>query len=49
VDAVKRLLDIGDLQLSEVQSEVRKYGVEKMQDLPLDSFVKCVATLTGRA
>jgi hypothetical protein len=49
VNAVKRLLDIGDLQLSDVQSEVRKYGVEKMQDLPLDSFVKCVTTLTGRA
>ena len=46
VDAVKHLLDIGELKLSEVQSEVRKYGVTKMQELPPEAFVRCVATLT---
>ena len=46
VDAVKRLINKGTLQLSEVQAEVRKYGVEKMQELSLNDFRKCVATLT---
>jgi len=46
---VKRLLDAGTLQLSEVQAEVRRYGAEKMQDLPLDAFVRCLDTLTRRA
>ena len=46
VDAVRHLLDTGTLQLSEVQSEVRKYGVEKMQELPPDAFIRCVAALT---
>ena len=46
VEAVKHLLDTGTLQLSEVQSEVRRYGAEKMLDLPPDAFVRCVASLT---
>jgi hypothetical protein len=46
VEAVKHLLDAGTLQLSEVQSEVRRYGGEKILDLPPDAFVRCVATLT---
>ena len=46
VDAVKHLLDKGVLTLSEVQSEVRRYGAAKMSDLSPDAFVKCVATLT---
>jgi hypothetical protein len=46
MDRIKQLLDTGKLQLSEVQSEVRKYGATKMQDLPPDAFVKCLATLT---
>ena len=46
VNAVKRLLELGDLQLSDVQAEVRKYGVTKMQELSNDDFRKCVATLT---
>jgi 5-carboxymethyl-2-hydroxymuconate isomerase len=46
VDAVKHLLDKGMLTLADVQSEVRRYGAEKMADLPHDAFVKCVATLT---
>ena len=46
VDAVKRLIDKGTLQLSEVQAEVRKYGVEKMQELSHDDFRKCVTALT---
>ena len=50
VDAVKHLLDTGKLNLSEVKAEVRRYGADKMQDLPPDAFVRCVATLTqGRA
>ena len=50
VDAVKHLLDTGVLNLSEVQSEVRRYGANKMIDLSPDAFVRCVATLTqGRA
>ena len=46
IDAVRHLLDTGVLNLSEVQSEVRKYGVTKMQELPPDAFVRCVASLT---
>ena len=46
VEAVKHLLDTGALQLSDIQSEVRKYGVNKMQELPPDAFVRCVASLT---
>ena len=46
IDNVKRLLDLGDLQLSEVQSEVRKYGVEKMHELSHDDFMACIDTLT---
>jgi len=46
VDAIKRLLERGVLQLSDVQAEVRKYGAAKMQELSLDDFRKCVATLT---
>jgi hypothetical protein len=46
IDAVKQLIEQGDLQLAEVQSEVRKYGADRMQDLPADAFVRCVATLT---
>jgi hypothetical protein len=46
IDAVRRLLDTGDLQLSEVQQEVRRYGATKMQDLPADAFVRCVTALT---
>jgi len=46
---VKRLLDAGALQLADVQAEVRRYGAEKMQDLPLDAFVRCLDTLTRRA
>ena len=46
VQAVKDLLDSGVLELSEVQKEVRKYGVTKMQELPPDAFVRCVANLT---
>ena len=46
MDAVKRLLDTGVLKLSDVQNEVRRYGAEKMLDLPPDAFVRCVATLT---
>jgi hypothetical protein len=49
MDIVKRMIDTGALQLSEVQNEVRRYGCEKMQDLRLDDFVKCVSTLTERA
>ena len=49
MDTVKRMIDTGVLQLSDVQNEVRKYGVAKMQDLPLDAFVRCVATLTKGA
>jgi len=50
VDAVKHLLDTGALKLSDVQSEVRRWGGEKMIDLSPDAFVRCVATLTqGRA
>ena len=46
VEAVKHLLDTGALELSEVQAEVRRYGADKMLDLPPDAFLKCVATLT---
>ena len=46
VQAVKDLLDSGALELSEVQSEVRKYGADKMLDLSPDAFVRCVANLT---
>jgi hypothetical protein len=46
VQAVKDLLDTGALKLADVQSEVRRYGAEKMLDLPPDAFVRCVATLT---
>jgi hypothetical protein len=46
VDAVKRLIETGDLQLSEVKREVRRYGAEKMQDLSAENFVRCVASLT---
>jgi len=46
VQAVKHLLDAGALKLSEVQAEVRRYGADKMLDLPPDAFVRCVATLT---
>jgi integrase len=46
VAAVKRLIEQGDLQLSEVKREVRRYGAEKMQDLSPDAFVRCVAALT---
>ena len=46
VDAVKRLLAKGELQLADVQAEVRKYGAAKMQELSHDDFRKCVATLT---
>ena len=49
VDAVKRLLDNGILQLSDIQTAVKRYGVEKMQDLPNDAFIECVATLTKSA
>jgi hypothetical protein len=49
MDAVKQMLDAGALQLSDVKNEVRKYGADKMQDLRLDDFVKCVATLTKGA
>ena len=46
VEAVKHLIDTGALQLSEVQNEVRRYGAERMLDLPADAFVRCVASLT---
>jgi hypothetical protein len=46
VDAVKHLLDTGALKLADVQSEVRKYGFDKMRDLPGDAFVRCVTALT---
>ena len=46
VQAVKHLLDTGALQLSEVQNEVRRYGADKMLDLPPEAFVRCVASLT---
>ena len=46
VDAVKRLLDTGVLKLSDVQNEVRRYGAEKMLDLPPEAFVRCVSALT---
>ena len=46
IDTVKRLLDLGDIKLADVQREVWKYGVEKMQDLSHDAFRECVATLT---
>ena len=46
VEAVKHLIDTGALQLSEVQNEVRRYGAERMLDLPPDAFVRCVASLT---
>ena len=46
VDAVKRLLDTGVLQLADVKAEVRRYGADKIQDLTPDAFVKCVAALT---
>ena len=46
VEAVKHLIDTGALQLSEVQNEVRRYGAERMLDLPPDAFVRCVAGLT---
>ena len=46
VQAIKHLLDTGALKLSDVQSEVRRYGADKMLDLPPDDFVRCVATLT---
>jgi len=46
VEAVKHLLDTGALELSEVQNEVRRYGADKMLDLPPDAFVRCVASLT---
>ena len=46
VQAVKHLLDTGALELSEVQNEVRRYGAEKMLDLPPDAFVRCVTALT---
>jgi hypothetical protein len=46
VAAVKELIDKGALKLSDVQNEVRKYGVTKMQELPPDAFVRCVAALT---
>ena len=49
IDAVKRLLDTGALQLTEVQNEVRKHGYQKMQDMSPEAFRACVATLTGRA
>jgi len=45
IDSVKRMIDTGALQLSQVQSEVRKYGVTRMQDLPQDAFVACMETL----
>jgi hypothetical protein len=43
---VKRRIDNGILELADVQSEVRKYGVSKMSDLLSEAFVKCAATLT---
>ena len=46
VQAVKHLLDTGALKLSDVQSEVRRYGADKMLDLPPDAFLRCVAALT---
>ena len=46
VEAVKHLLDTGALELSEVQNEVRRYGADKMLDLPPDAFVRCVTALT---
>ena len=45
IDTVKRLLDVGDIKLVDVQKEVRKYGVEKMQELSHDDFVACIDTL----
>jgi len=46
MDKIKQLLEVGNLQLADVQSEVRKYGAAKMQELSSDDFRKCVATLT---
>ena len=46
VDAVKQLLDSGAITLAEVKSEVRRYGADKISDLPPDAFVRCVAALT---
>jgi hypothetical protein len=46
MQAVKHLLDTGVLNLADVKREVRRWGADKMQDLPADAFVKCVATLT---
>ena len=46
VEAVKQLLDSGVLTLSDVKNEVRRYGADKMLDLPADAFVRCVASLT---
>ena len=46
VQAVKDLLDTGALKLSDVKNEVRRYGAEKMLDLPPEAFVRCVTSLT---
>ena len=46
IATVKRLIDMGDLQLADVQREVWKYGVEKMHELSHDDFIACIETLT---
>ena len=46
IATVKRLIDMGDLKLADVQREVWKYGVEKMHELSHDDFMACIETLT---
>jgi hypothetical protein len=46
IATVKRLVDMGDLKLADVQREVWKYGVEKMHELSNDDFMACIDTLT---
>jgi hypothetical protein len=49
VNRISLLVNSGRLSLEDVQATVRKYGASKMNELPDDAFVECIATLTKSA